>query len=319
MHVMRSAFTAAVILCLALASQPSNAAQVSAAASVSARAPIGSAGSRIDNSHPLPASRPRPPSDLPYRVLDQAIYAHAKADAAKRAGQSGGPGSYARSDFSLSVAPSNQTVVQGSSTTYTVSTQATAGSARPVSLSATGLPSGASASFNPSSVPAGQSSTLTVATTTTAATGAFAFTITGQYSSPPATHSIPASLTVTAAPPDDFSVSASPSSQTVTQGSSATYSVATQVTSGTAQAVSFSITGLPSGATGTFAPASVLAGGSSTLTVSTTTTTPTGTSALMITGASSAATHTTGVSLVIATASTPGPTIGVTWNGQSEA
>ena len=360
---------------------------------------------------------------MPYRVLDQAIYAHAKADAAKRAGQSGGPGSYARSDFSLSVAPSNQTVVQGSSTTYTVSTQATAGSARPVSLSATGLPSGASASFNPSSVPAGQSSTLTVSTTATAATGAFAFTITGQYNSPPATHSVAASLTVTAAlddfsisaspasrtvvagssttfavstqvasgtartvtlsanglpsgasatfnpasvtagqgstfsiattasaalgtftvtvtgqyapsptthsttvsltvtaaPPDDFSVSASPSSQTVVQGSSATYSVTTQVTSGTAQTVSFGVTGLPSGATGTFAPASVLAGGSSTLTVSTTTTTPTGTSALTITGASSAATHTTGVSLVITTASTPGPTIGVTWNGQSEA
>src|SRR2546422_771702 len=255
MHVMRSAFTAAVMLCLALASLPANAAQLSAAASVSARAPIGSAGSRIDTSHPLPASRPRPPSGLPYRVLDQAIYAHAKADAPKPARQTAGPGSYARSDFSLSVAPSNQTVVQGSSTTYTVSTQATAGSARPVSLSVTGLPSGASASFNPSTVPAGQSSTLTVSTTTTAATGPFAFTITGQYSSPPATHSIAASLTVTAAL-DDFSISASPASRTVIAGSSTTFAVSTEVASGTARAVTLSANGLPSGASATFHPAS---------------------------------------------------------------
>ena len=356
-------------------------------------------------------------------MLDQAIYAHAKADAAQRAGQSRGPGSYARSDFSLNVSPPNQKVAQGLSTTYTVSTQATAGAARPISLSATGLPSGASASFNPTSVPAGQSSTLTVSTTTTAAVGTFGFTITGQYSSPPATHSTAASLTVTAAtddfsigaspasrmvvagssttfavstqvvsgtarvvslsatglpsgasatfnpasvtagqgstltiattgaaaigtftltvtgqyasplttrsttvsltvtaaPPDDFAISASPSSQTAAQGSSVAYSVTTQVTSGTAQTVTFSVSGLPSGATGAFVPPSVIAGGGSTLTVATTTTTPTGTFALTITGASSAATHTTAVSVVVTTASAPGPTIGATWNGQSEA
>jgi hypothetical protein len=360
---------------------------------------------------------------LPYRVLDQAIYARAKADAAQRAGQSRGPGSFARSDFSIGVSPPNQTVVQGSAITYTVSTQATAGAARPVSLSATGLPSGASASFNPASVTAGQSSTLTVSTTATAATGTFAFTITGQYSSPPATHSTAAgltvtaalddfsisasppsqtvtvgssttyavntqaisgtprtvslsasglptdasatfnptsvtagqastltiatttaaavgtftltvtgqyasppttrtttvSLTVTAAPADDFSISASPSSQTVVQGSSTTYGVTTQVTSGSAQTVSLSVAGLPSGATATFAPPSVIAGESSTLTVATTIATATGTLALTISGVSSTATHTAGVSLAVTVASTSGPTIGVSWNGQSEA
>src|SRR5256885_7169059 len=88
---------------------------------------------------------------------------------------------------------------KGSSTTYTVNTQATAGAQRPVNLSATGLPAGASATFNPASVTAGQSSPLTVATTATAATGTFGFTITGQYSSPPVTHSTAASLTVMAA------------------------------------------------------------------------------------------------------------------------
>ena len=319
MRVIRCAFTAAVVLCLALASQPANAAIPSAQGRASSQAPISTVGARIDSSHPISASKAGPPSGLPYRVLDEAIHAQAKADAAQRAGQSRGPGNYARSDFSISASSSTPpTVVQGSSATYTVTTRVTAGTARTVNLSATGLPSGASARFNPTSVTAGQRSTLTVSTAATAATGMFSFTITGKYSSPATTHSITANLTVTAAaPPDDFSISASPSSQTIVQGSSTTYTVSTQFT-GTAQNVSLSVTGLPSGATGAFDPASVIAGGTSTLTVATTTT-ATGTFALTITGVSSTATHTTGVSLVVTAASTPGPTIGVTWNGQSEA
>src|SRR5439155_24529372 len=153
---------------------------------------------------------------------------------------------------------------QGSTTTYSVSTQATAGSARPIGLSATGLPSGASASFNPTSVTAGESSTLTVSTTTTAAVGTFGFTITGQSSSPPATHSTAASLTVTAAT-DHFSIGASPASRIGVAGSSTTFAVSTQVVSGTARAVSLWATGLPSGASATFNPASVTAGQGSTL------------------------------------------------------
>src|SRR5213594_3087115 len=245
MRVLRCAFTAAVVVCLALASQPADAARPSAQGAVSSRGPISNAGSRIDSSHPIPASKPRPPSGLPNRVLDQAVYAHAKADAARRAGQSGGPGNYARSDFSISVYPPNRTIVQGSTTTYSVSTQATAGSARPIGLSATGLPSGASASFNPTAVTAGESSTLTVSTTTTAAVGTFGFTITGQSSSPPATHSTAASLTVIAAAIDDFSISAGPPSQSVLAGSSTTFAVSTQVASGTARTVSLSASGLP--------------------------------------------------------------------------
>jgi hypothetical protein len=320
MRAIKGAVTAAAVLCLALASQPANAARPSAPAYVSSPAPIPTVGSRIDSSQPVPASKGGPPSGLPYRVLDKAIYAQAKADAARRAGGSGGPGGYARSDFSISASPSSRTVVQGSTTTYTVGTLVTSGAARTVTLSATGLPSGASASFAPAAVLAGQSSTLTVSTTTTAATGPFGVTITGQYSSPPSSHSTVASLTVTAgAALDDFSISASPSSQTVVQGSSAAYTVNTQVTSGSAQSVSLSVTGLPSGASAGFVPASVNAGGSSTLTVTTTTTTTTGTFALTISGVSSAATHTTGVSLGVSAASASGPTIGVSWNGQSEA
>src|SRR5438552_1193212 len=295
MRVIKCVFTAAVVVCLALASQPADAARPSAPGHAGSRGLISTVGSRIDSSNTIPGPKGGPPSGLPYRVLDQAIAAHAKADAARRAGQSHGPGSYARGDFSINVSPSNQTVVQGSSTTY------------------------AGATFDPASVTAGQGSTLTIATTSVAAVGTFTLAVTGQYALPPTTHSITLSLTVMAAPTDDFAISASPSSQTVAQGSSTTYTVNTQVSSGTAQTVSLAVAGLPSGATGSFAPASVIAGGSSTLTVTTAATTTTGTFALTISGVSSTATHTAGVSLAVTAASTSGPTIGVSWNGQSEA
>ncbi|HVD50978.1 MAG TPA: hypothetical protein VNB51_02970 [Candidatus Udaeobacter sp.] len=53
--------------------------------------------------------------------------------------------------------------------------------------------------------------------------------------------------------------------------------------------------------------------------MATTTTTVTGTFALTISGVSSTATHTAGVSLTVSSASTSGPTVGVSWGGQAEA
>ncbi len=82
-------------------------------------------------------------------------------------------------DFSISTSPTSASVAAGSSTTTTVSTAVAAGSAASVSLSASGLPSGVSASFNPTSVTAGGSSTLTLTSTTGAAAGTYTITITG--------------------------------------------------------------------------------------------------------------------------------------------
>jgi subtilase family serine protease len=98
---------------------------------------------------------------------------------------------------------------------------------------------------------------------------------------------------------NDFSISATPASQTVAAGSSTTFNIATAITSGRAQSVSLSVSGLPTGATGSFSPASVTAGGSSTLTVSTTSSATAGTFTVTITGTGSAATHTTTVSLTV--------------------
>ncbi|MFI9598240.1 M4 family metallopeptidase, partial [Nonomuraea sp. NPDC052265] len=65
-------------------------------------------------------------------------------------------------DFSMTLNPSSGSAQQGATTTTTVNTQTTSGSAQTVALTATGLPSGTTASFNPSSVTSGNSSTLTL-------------------------------------------------------------------------------------------------------------------------------------------------------------
>src|SRR5262249_58242306 len=80
-------------------------------------------------------------------------------------------------DFSIS-APASASVTQGSSTPVTVSTALTSGSAQSIALSASGLPSGVRASFSPTAVSAGGSSTLTLTATGSAATGTLTITIT---------------------------------------------------------------------------------------------------------------------------------------------
>jgi exo-1,4-beta-D-glucosaminidase len=99
--------------------------------------------------------------------------------------------------------------------------------------------------------------------------------------------------------PNDFSISDAPASGSVAQGSSATATVSTALTSGTAEPVTLTASGLPTGATAAFSPASVTAGGSSTVTISTAASTPAGTYPITITGTAASATHTTSYSLTV--------------------
>src|SRR5260221_4079019 len=124
------------------------------------QAPHRSVGSRLDA--PLAASTSKAVTRVPYRVPDQAAFARSKNAAAGRAN---GPTSNKRNDFAIGATPSSRTVVQGSSTTFTVTTQVTSGSAKPLTLSVSGLPAGATGAFNPSTVQAGASSILTIAAT----------------------------------------------------------------------------------------------------------------------------------------------------------
>ena len=106
---------------------------------------------------------------------------------------------------------------------------------------------------------------------------------------------------VTGTTSNDFSISDSPTSGSVTAGQGTSTTVNTAVTSGSAQTVNLSASGLPSGASASFSPASITSGSSSTMSVSTASTTPAGTYTITITGTGTSATHTTSYSLTVST------------------
>lgn len=106
-------------------------------------------------------------------------------------------------------------------------------------------------------------------------------------------------LSLTSAPGNDFSISASPASGSVNPGSSVSTTISTATTSGSAQTVSLTAGGLPSGATASFNPTSVTSGGSSTLTIATTASTPAGVHTITVTGTGSSVTRTTTYQLTV--------------------
>jgi subtilisin family serine protease/subtilisin-like proprotein convertase family protein len=83
-------------------------------------------------------------------------------------------------DFSIGVSPTSGSVNPGSAISATVSTTTTIGSPQTVSLSASGLPAGATATFSPASITSGGSATLTISTTGATAPGTYTVTITGR-------------------------------------------------------------------------------------------------------------------------------------------
>ena len=110
------------------------------------------------------------------------------------------------------------------------------------------------------------------------------------------TVSQPATRTITV---PDFSLTATPTSRTVLAGAGTTYTATVNPGTGFSGTVAFSVTGLPSGTTASFSPASITTSGSTTLTVSTSASTPGGTYTLTIRGTSGPLTHTFNVTLVV--------------------
>jgi uncharacterized membrane protein len=202
-------------------------------------------------------------------------------------------------DFSISSSPASWTLTAGTSTSYTATVTPSGGFNSSVGLTAAGLPSGATATFNPSSISGGSgSSTMSVNTTTGTSPGTYTVTINGTGGS--ATHSTTVTLVVNAAPAPDFSISATPTSQNVTQGTSATYKVMVGPLNGFTGSVSLSATSAPSGAGATFSPSSItISSGSGASTMTTSTTTPPGSYTVTITGSSGNLTHSTTVTLVV--------------------
>jgi hypothetical protein len=86
--------------------------------------------------------------------------------------------------------------------------------------------------------------------------------------------------------PPDFSLSATPATQTAMLGGSAAYNLTVSALNGFTGSVGFAISGLPTGVTAAFSPASLSGGGSSTLTLTASASAASGTYPLTVTGTS---------------------------------
>jgi subtilase family serine protease len=201
--------------------------------------------------------------------------------------------------FTLSSSPSSVTVTQGGSGTSTITVTDLGGFSGSVTLTASGLPSGVSATFGTN--PTTSTSTLTLTASSTATTGTATVTITGTSGSLSATTTV--ALTVNSATSPNFSVSASPASVTVTQGSSGASTITVTSTGGFNSATTLSASGLPSGVTATFStnPVTPAANGTatSTLTLTASSSATVGTATITITGTSGSTTHSTTIALTV--------------------
>ena len=195
--------------------------------------------------------------------------------------------------FTLVASPNSLSVVQGNQGSSAITVNPLNGFSAAVTLSASGLPSGVTASFNPTSTMS--SSTLTVAASATAVTGTVTVTVTGTSGSLSASTTI--SLTVTAAAPPNFSISASPTSLSIARGGQGTSTIAITPSNGFSGNVTFSISGLRKGVSASFSPNPGTSTSTLTLTVSKGATT--GTFAVTITGVSGALSHQTSISLTV--------------------
>jgi len=200
--------------------------------------------------------------------------------------------------FTIAASPSSVSVNQGATGTSTITTTVSGGFNSAIALTASGLPTGATAAFSttPIAAPGSGTSTLTFTVGTTTAAGTYPITVTGTGGS--LTHTASVSLTVVA---PAFTQSASPASVSVALGASGTSTITTAVSGGFNSAIALSATGQPAGVTVTFNPASVAApgAGTSTMTITVASTVTPASYPITVTGTGGGITHTSTVTLTV--------------------
>ena len=161
--------------------------------------------------------------------------------------------------YDVAAAATEGTVIRGQDASYDVTVSAVAGAFdRDVTLSCAGLPAGASCAFTPATVQPGATSAMSDLVVSTAEpatpTGANEFSVVATHGAIERT----AASTVTVT---DFAVAASPETVSVTGGQSATFTVTVSPDGPSfGEAVSLACSGLPSGASCSFAPSEVTPG-----------------------------------------------------------
>ena len=207
-------------------------------------------------------------------------------------------GTGSTSGFSLSASPASLSIAQGGTGSSTITSTVTGGFNSAIALTASGLPTGVTASFSPASITGAGTSTLGFTVASSAVAGTYSITVTGTSGSTSASTTV--SLTVTGTTPS-YSLSASPTTLTLSRSTSpkGTVTVTVAGLNGFSSAVALSASGQGSGATLSFSPSSVTGSGTSTLSISLSSRASTGTRTITISGKSGTTTKTTTFSLTV--------------------
>jgi subtilase family serine protease len=162
--------------------------------------------------------------------------------------------------FTLAASGSPLALPPGSSHTLTLAVSGNSSMNSSVSLKASGLPSGMTASFSPASIaaPGSGSSTLTLAASPSTPGGSYTITVTATAGS--LSKSVQLTVTVPV-----LSASLSASSLSLARGNSAVLTLSSKTTGGFSSAVSISIAGLPAGVTAALSASSIAAPGNGSL------------------------------------------------------
>jgi len=215
--------------------------------------------------------------------------------------------------FTLKPSSATLSVAQGASGTDTITVTDVSPFTGTVAFTASGMPTGVTASFNPTS--STTSSVLTLAASSTAAAGTYTITVTGTSGSLTATTTV--SLTVTSVT-GSFTLKPAATTLSVAQGASGTDTITVTDVSPFTGTVAFTASGMPTGVTASFSPTSSTT--SSTLTLAASSTAAAGTYTITVTGTSGSLTATTTITLTV-TSTTPtfschvGYTISSQWGG----
>jgi hypothetical protein len=213
-------------------------------------------------------------------------------------------------DYTLQVSPATaQTIKPGGSVVYDLTLTPKNGFSGTVTLKSFGAPAGTSTfslgtlTFSGSS--SAQTATLTLNTSASATTKTYFPLITAFSAN--RLHDFQGTLTLSTSSTPDFTISAAPASQTVVAGNNTSYTVTVGAQSGFTGTVGLAVTGLPSGATASFNPASISGAGSSALNVATAASTAVGTFTLTPSGTSGSFSHSASVTLVVNPVNPPPP------------
>ncbi len=199
--------------------------------------------------------------------------------------------------FTLTPSPASLSVAQGKTGTDTITVTDVGGFTGSVTFTATGLPSGVTASFSPTS--STSSSVLTLTASSTATVGTATVTIKGTSGNLTATTTI--ALTV-ASSSGSFTLAPSASTLSVTQGKTATDTITITDVSPFTGSVTLAATGLPSGVTVAYGTNPTTS--TSVLTFTASSTATTGAATVTIKGTSGSLTATTTITLTVVASGT---------------